>query len=116
MEWSEWFPWESFLRDARIDPDRIKVPSKPGVYEAKFINSEYRLTIGKASNLRMRVKQGLVKGKVPHSSGNKIREIEPKSNIVIRWALTDRPSCVEEDPHKKYLLEFGELPKFTLRT
>lgn len=34
------------------------LPDKAGVYEAKLVGIEERLTIGKASNLRMRVKQG----------------------------------------------------------
>jgi hypothetical protein len=82
----------------------------------KYKNSNERLTIGKASNLRIRVKQGLVKGKISHSTGDRIRNNEDTSNIVIRWALTDKPSCVEEELHKKHIEDFGHLPKYTKST
>ena len=41
---------------------------RPGVYEVKRSDhaSDERLYIGKASDLRMRARQGLVKGKEPH--------------------------------------------------
>ncbi|MCK7476111.1 MAG: hypothetical protein MZV49_27435, partial [Rhodopseudomonas palustris] len=96
FEWSDWIPWDSFTRDSGMIIG-IRIPDKPGVYEAKFTNTEERLTIGKATNLRMRVKQGLVKGKVPHSSSNRIRDLERISDIVIRWAITNRPACSEEE-------------------
>lgn len=94
------------------------MPTELGVYEVKYIDSEERLTIGRASDLRMRIKQGLVKGKVPHSAGEKIRENEKEnlSRIVVRWAITDRPATVEEELHKRYEAEFGKLPKYTEHT
>lgn len=116
LEWSEWYPWERFKLDLRYDSSGVKVPNKSGVYEAKFESSEDRLTIGKASNLQMRVKQGLVKGKLPHSTGNRIREIETSNQIFIRWAVTDRPSCVEEELHRIYKRIHGSLPTFTKHT
>lgn len=116
LEWSNWYPWESFLIDSKNNPSGINVPSKPGVYEAKINNSESRLTIGKASNLRMRIKQGLIKGKIPHSAGTRIRKNELVSAIEIRWAITDRPACVEEELHKKHIEFFHNLPKYTMRT
>ena len=82
----------------------------------KYVNNQKRLTIGKASNLRMRVKQGLVKGKVPHSTGDRIRGLEDTSQIVIRWAETDRPSAVEEELHRAYIETYAELPTHTIRT
>lgn len=64
----------------------------------------------------MRIKQGLVKGKVPHSAGKRIRAQEDLSRLVVRWAVTDRPAAVEEELHKKYKAKFGELPKYTEHT
>ncbi len=116
LNWSDWYAWSDFLRDARSDPNGITLPDAEGVYEAKLVETEERLTIGKASNLRMRVKQGLVKGKVPHSSGDDIRSNEDLSKIVVRWATTERPAAVEEELHRKHIEAFGRLPKYTDRT
>ena len=116
LDWSDWHAWSKFELDARSDPEGITPPELAGVYEAKFIETDERLTIGKASNLRMRVKQGLVKGKVPHSSGDDIRANESTSRIVIRWAITDRPAAVEEELHRRHIEIFGKLPKYTDRT
>jgi len=116
LNWSDWHKWEAFARDARSDPNGIILPDEPGVYEARLVNTEERLTIGKASNLRMRVKQGLVKGKVSHSSGKDIREKENTALVVIRWATTQRPAAVEEELHRRYVEVFGKLPKYTDRT
>lgn len=77
---------------------------------------EERLTIGKASDLRMRIRQDLVKGKTQHSSGKKIRANEDISKIVIRWAITERPASVEGELHKRYIEKFGILPKYTKHT
>ncbi len=116
LYWSDWFEWDRFLLDARTHPRAIRVPNSPGVYEVKYEHEQTRLTIGKAANLRMRVKQGLVKGKVPHSTGDRIRELEDTTKIVIRWAETDRPSAAEEELHKIYVETHGALPKHTIRT
>ena len=95
----------------------MRVPNgEPGVYEARYRDSEERLTIGKASDLRMRVKQGLVKGKTPHSTGEKIRANEDTSRIVVRWAITSRPAAVEEELHYKYRSRVGRLPKYVDHT
>lgn len=116
LEWSEWVYWDEIKKDAR-KKDGIKIPNKKsGVYEVKYKGSEERLTIGKASDLRMRVRQGLVKGKVPHSAGKKIRANEDTSRIVVRWAITDRPAAAEEGLHKKHLSKFGKLPKYVKHT
>jgi len=115
LEWSDWVPWDALKIGARSGG--VKVPNKkPGVYEVKYRDAEERLTVGKASDLRMRIKQGLVKGKTPHSAGEKIRENEHTSNIVVRWAITDRPAAVEEELHKKHLSRFGKLPKYVEHT
>lgn len=116
LNWSDWHKWERFLRDARTDPNGIILPDESGVYEARLVNAEERLTIGKASNLRMRVKQGLVKGKVPHSAGKDIREKENTAQVIIRWATTERPAAVEEELHRRHVEMFGKLPKYTDRT
>lgn len=116
LEWSIWFAWEDLKVDARCGGG-VKVPNgEPGVYEAKYIDSEARLTIGKASDLRMRIKQGLVKGKTPHSAGERIRANEDTSRIVIRWAVTSRPAAVEEELHRRYENHFGGLPKYVEHT
>jgi hypothetical protein len=86
------------------------------VYEVKYRDSDERLTIGKASNLRMRVKQGLVKGKVPHRAGEKIREKENTSQVVVRWAETERRAAAEEELHLRYRARFGRLPMYTYFT
>jgi len=116
LSWSEWYAWSKFELDARSDAEGITLPDSPGVYEAKLTDSDERLTIGRASNLRMRVKQGLVKGNVPHSSGKDIRDKENTSAIIIRWAVTDRRAAVEEELHRQHVELFGCLPKYTERT
>lgn len=115
LEWSVWNDWIGLIQDGRSGG--ISIPNvKPGVYEARLKDQLERLTIGKASNLRMRVRQGLVKGKTPHSSGKLIRANENINEIEIRWAETDRPCAVEEELHKQYLARFGKWPKYTDHT
>jgi len=115
LEWSEWVPWEVFKIDLRSGRG-VKVPESTGVYEAKYRESEERLTIGRTSNLRMRVKVGLVKGNIPHSAGERIRENEDTSKIVVRWATTNKSACVEEELHDRHRRDFGGLPKYTSHT
>jgi len=116
LDWSDWTAWSDLKVDARYGGG-VRVPNRePGVYEAKCTDAEERLTIGKASDLRMRIKQGLVKGKVPHSAGQRIRANEDISRIVVRWAVTDRPAATEEELHKRYQAKFGKFPKYTEHT
>lgn len=116
LDWSDWISWDRLKVDSRSGQGVI-VPNKvPGVYEVKCVGANERLTIGKTSDLRMRIKQGLVKGKAQHSSGNKIRANEDTSTIEVRWAATDRPAAAEEELHKRYQNKFGELPKYTEHT
>ena len=116
LEWSEWVAWDDLKVDTSHDGG-VRAPIRQsGVYEPKCVNAEERLTIGKASNLRRRIKQGLVKGTTPHSAGERIRQHEDVSRIVVRWATTDRPAAVEEELHRRYEDRFGRLPKYTLRT
>jgi excinuclease UvrABC nuclease subunit len=116
LSWSDWVIWKYLVVDARTNMEGRTPPNKPGVYEVRTNEGEERLTIGKASNLRMRIKQGLVKGKTPHSSGIEIRARENSSNLVVRWAETEWPSAAEEALHREYKSVFGSLPKYTKRT
>jgi hypothetical protein len=116
LDWSDWAKWDNVKIDSRSGQGVLVPNGVPGVYEVRMSGAEERLTIGKASDLRMRIKQGLVKGKAKHSSGEKIRASEDTSRIEIRWAVTDRPAAVEEDLHKKYEARFGRLPKYTEHT
>ena len=115
LEWSEWHSWglvNKFVRDGGA-----KIPSEKGVYEVRCCGTgNERLTIGKASDLRWRVRQALVRGKGLHSSGKLIRGTENVFVLEIRWAATDRPSAVEEELHRLYKNEFKSLPKHTKRT
>ncbi len=106
--WSDWVLWD-YVKCAEI-------PNKSGVYEAKYKNAEERLTIGATSNLKRRVKEGLVKGSIPHSTGEKIRCNENTSEILVRWATTDRPFTAEEELHKRYYDRFRKLPKYVKHT
>ena len=110
LNWSEWTPWYNIVEDADI-PNHTK-----GVYEVKIRNQEKRLQIGKSSNLRRRIRQGLIKGKAKHSSGKRIREKEDLDRIVVRWATTEYPSAVEEELHKKHHERFGGLPEYVKLT
>jgi len=114
LEWSDWYSWEELKSDARAGG--VRVPERPGVYEVKYKDSEERLTIGSTNDLRLRIKQALIKGKVPHSAGEKIRAKEEVSKLVVRWAVTDRPRAVEEELHRQYRERFGRLPQYTKHT
>jgi hypothetical protein len=116
LKWSDWIFWDDLKIDARYGGGIIVPNGKSGVYEVKYSDSEVLLTIGRASDLRMRIKQGLVKGKSAHSAGNKIRRNEDTSKISVRWAITDRPAAVEEELHKRFLNKFGKFPKYVEHT
>ena len=116
LEWSEWHSWQDIERDAR--QDGVAVPNgQPGVYEVRFRNQRDRLVIGRSSDLRMRIKQGLVRGKTPHSAGEKIRTDMKhcqlkSSDVSIRWAVTNRPAAAEEELRLRHKARFGGLPKY----
>lgn len=114
LEWSDWKPWNDFKIDVR--QGGVRIPKHPGVYEVKYMDSDERLTIGKTSDLNYRVKQALVKGQFPHSTGERIRESEDVEKLLIRWAVTDRPAAVEEELYRLYQEEYGRLPKYTIST
>lgn len=55
LEWSDWNNWITLLEDACSGG--IRIPNKrPGVYEVRLKNHKERLTIGKASDLRWRIR------------------------------------------------------------
>lgn len=97
----------------------VSIPNMvAGVYEVRSIDNEPgdRAYIGKAGDLRLRVRQGLVKGKLPHSGGRRIRELEDVSRLVIRWAATSRPAAAEEELHRAYRARFGHLPTYVVNS
>ncbi len=106
MVWSKWTTWND------IETGIVRVTKESGVYEARLKHNHKLLTIGKSVNLRKRIERALVKGKMPHSAGRKIRANEDTSKILVRWAITDRPVAVEEELHIKYKDKFGKLPKY----
>jgi len=117
LRWSRWYGWHDLELDSRARNSGVRVPNKSGVYEARCEDEHERLAIGKASDLRMRVKQGLVRGKVPHSTGERVRaDGLDFSKVVVRRAAADRPSAAEEELHKRHETEFGRLPKYVKRT
>ena len=108
LEWSEWHSWRAVDLDVR--KGGTIVPSSRGVYEAKFSNSEERLAIGKAKDLRMCVKQGLMRWQPGHQSGV---DVLWHQDVVVRWAATERPAAVVEELQIRHKGRFGELPKYT---
>lgn len=117
LEWSDWYPWQSLESDARTSDAAAIPPRKPGVYEVRDTASNETLTIGKASDLRMRVQQALVRGQAPHSAGERIRkDYRDRSDLVVRWAITDRPAAAEEALHTRHKERFGRLPIYVHHT
>jgi hypothetical protein len=115
LDWSDWVSWDIVKTHVRLGG--VRIPNQiSGVYEVRHEHDEKCLTIGKASDLRMRLRQGLVSGMAPHSAGKAIRENEDVSTIVIRWAVTNRPSAVEEELHRLYKGKHNCLPKYTRHT
>jgi len=114
LEWSRWERWDDIAEYGLAFLDLPR--GKPGVYEARLQGSEERLTIGRASNLRHRILNGLIRGHASHPAGGKIRDQEDVHQVLIRWAVTDRPAAAEEELHRRHLARFGHLPKYTLRT
>lgn len=108
LTWSAWLAWDEVNTTA--------VPTGAGVYEVRRADDEQRLTIGRATNLRRRIVRGLVKGKLPHSAGKRIRANERVGELVLRWAETDRPAAAEEELHRRHAQQFGSLPQYTKRT
>lgn len=116
LTWSEWFAWEDIKADERRKNVPIRVPQEPGIYEAKYKDAEERLTIGRATNLRQRVKEELVRGNFPHDAGDNIRLKETVTDVVVRWATTSKPAAIEEELHQRYKQKFAKFPKYVKRT
>ncbi|MGP8001863.1 MAG: hypothetical protein ACLPKI_31735 [Streptosporangiaceae bacterium] len=118
LDWSAWVPWTDVSADNRGGAG-VSIPNKvAGVYEVRSADNDgdERTYIGKAGDLRLRVRQGLVKGKLPHSGGKRIRAQEDLSRLAIRWAVTDRPAAAEEELHRAYRARFGRLPLYTFNS
>jgi hypothetical protein len=65
LNWSDWVPWSDVSTDNRGGAG-VSIPNMvAGVYEVRSIDKDAddRVYIGKARDLRLRVRQGLVKGK-----------------------------------------------------
>lgn len=117
LEWSDWCPWENLEVGARTSDAAAVPPRSPGVYEVLDTALNEFLTIGKASDLRMRVQQALVRGQAPHSVGERIRKDYPDcSTLVVRWAITDRPAAAEEALHARHKERTGSLPRYVHHT
>ena len=106
LEWSEWHSW----RDVALEDCAVVPCEQAGVYEAKISGRKERLAIGKAKDLRARVKQGLMGGKAGDTAGD---EVGAGEDVVVRWAVTERPAAVVEELQIRHKGRFGELPKYT---
>ncbi len=116
LAWSAWQPWEDLLTDERLRTGPRVPANRSGVYEVIRADAVERLTIGKAADLRLRVKHFLVGGPGLHAAGDRIREEEDTSKVLVRWAITDRPAAAEEELHRQHVRKHGRLPKHTQRT
>ena len=118
LTWSCWTPWSKVGQ--RVYEGGANVPDAPGIYEVKLKSQDERLTIGRATSLRRRVKQNLAKGKC-HPAGEKIAQdlasgILDTGDVIVRWAKTDRPAATEEALHKRHIHLFGDFPTYTEAT
>ena len=109
LDWSEWHSWRDVERDARKGGAAAPC-EQAGVYEAKISGRKERLAIGKAKDLRMRVKRGLMPRKAGDTAGE---ELGADEDVVVRWAATERPAAVVEELQIRHKGRFGELPKYT---
>ena len=117
LHWSNWIPWKR-LEEATDGPGGSRdVPRVPGVYEVKRSNQSIeRMHIGQTTNLNRRIIRQLIPG-VRHSTGWRIHTalqegVEDKCALLVRWAPTEYPCCVEEVLKKRYLTRFGEKPEY----
>ena len=90
----------------------FQLPTDPGVYFVYRVGEPVLLYIGGTSNLRRRVTDALVRGKLMHIAGQKIREGEDVEGLRVAWAVTDRPAAAEEELHRKHLERCGRPPKY----
>ena len=92
------------------------MPHSSGVYEVTVHGEERLLYIGRAWDLQMRVRHGLVKGHSLHPAGDKTRAKEDVSRVCVRWATRGRPAAAEEELLRRHMQRFGAPPKYTIRT
>ena len=116
LAWSPWQRWTELAKDGRKGASPPVPFGKAGVYEVIKEPFTERLVIGRASNLRRRVKEHLVMGTASHHAGEQIRANEDTSKLLVRWAITDRPAAAEEELHRQHVRRHGKLPKYTQRT
>ncbi|MBM3471670.1 MAG: hypothetical protein FJX75_00175 [Armatimonadetes bacterium] len=116
LAWSRWVPWNDLLQDERQRTGPRVPIGRPGVYEVIREPHIERLTIGRAADLRARVKHQLVMGHGNHPVHKAILAGEDTTKLLVRWALTDRPAAAEEELHRLYVRRHGRLPKYTQRT
>lgn len=118
LNWSEWYKWNNLKLDTRLKENKgiIKPDKKSGVYEAKYHDKEQRLHIGKTTtNLKTRIDY-MIKASA-HSTGERMKKKNIDfSKVIVRWAITDRPSDTEEELHKKYVQKYGKLPEYVKKT
>ncbi|MBM3502090.1 MAG: hypothetical protein FJX74_25845 [Armatimonadetes bacterium] len=117
LAWSPWHRWKALREDER-GGSPIRLPAgRAGVYEVMAEGQRLRLTIGRTSSLRARVKYQLVMGSGgSHPARKPIMENEDLGRVFIRWAMTDRPATAEEALHLEHVRRHGRLPKYTQRT
>jgi hypothetical protein len=84
IEWSEWKSWDCIRTENNTI---LSIPKQSGVYEVRRKGEDQcRLHIGMASSLLNRIRNGLVKGQMPHSTGERIRAKEDTLSLEVRWA------------------------------
>ena len=113
MRWTDSMAWSAIEQGAH------PVPDKPGVYEVLGPEGGPSLTIGKASSLRSRVVQALIRGNLPHSAGERIRQSEDTTALTVRYrvlASIKDADRLEAELHESHVRVFGALPKHTRRT
>ena len=111
LNWSDLYSFEEIEKN--IKDGGVNVPDASGVYKVLDENNEI-IHIGRASNLRNRVKQGFVRGKTPHSTRERmLKEGVNLKKLKIQWAVTDWPNSAEEYLHKEFKKNYKRLPKYT---
>jgi hypothetical protein len=117
LAWSPWLRWNTLREDERRRTGARVPLARSGVYEVMAEGQRIRLTVGRTSDLRSRIKHQLVMGLGPSNPVRKaILANEDLSRVYVRWALTDRPAAAEEALHLEHVRRHGRLPKYTQRT
>ncbi len=115
LRWSYQWGWDELANAADDSPDIDLPPEAPGVYDVRGRGRYESLYIGQTQDLLRRVYYGLVKGILPHTAGDKIRENENPPDLSVRWAYTDRPAAVEEELIRLHIETFGHPPTYAAR-